>query len=64
MKRGLIEFAKSVNPCQPAQSAQADMSQNFSLFIYLFIHFNFMLIKQSFSTMIHLFGKMDFVDAR
>ena len=31
VKRGLSEFAKSIDPCQPAQSAQADMGRNFSL---------------------------------
>ena len=30
MKRGLNAFAKSIDPCQPAQSVQADMSRNFS----------------------------------
>ena len=32
VKRGLHVFAKSIDSCQPAQSAQADMSRNFSLF--------------------------------
>ena len=27
-------FAKNVGPCQPAQSAQADMNRNFSLSLY------------------------------
>ena len=30
-KMGLNAFAKSIDPCQPAQSAQADMGRNFSL---------------------------------
>ena len=31
VKRGLNAFAESIDLCQPAQSAQADMGQNFSL---------------------------------
>ena len=31
VKRGLKAFEKSFDPCQPAQSAQADMDRNFSL---------------------------------
>ena len=31
VKRGLNAFAKSVDSCQPAQSAQANMNRNFSL---------------------------------
>ena len=30
VKKGLKAFAKSIDPCQPAQSAQADMGRNFS----------------------------------
>ena len=29
MQRGLNSFAKSIDPRQPAQSAQADMGRNF-----------------------------------
>ena len=29
-KKGLNAFAKNIDPCQPAQSAQADMGRNFS----------------------------------
>ena len=39
-KSGLNAFAKSIDSCQPAQSAQADMSRNFSL------SFNFLHIKK------------------
>ena len=31
VNRGLIDFAKSIDPCQPAQFAEADMGRNFSL---------------------------------
>ena len=31
LKKGLNAFAKSIDSCQPAQSAQADMKRNFSL---------------------------------
>ena len=31
VKRGLNASAKSIEQCQPAQSAQADMDRNFSL---------------------------------
>ena len=31
MKRWLNAFAKNIDSCQPAQSAQADMNGNFSL---------------------------------
>ena len=31
VKRVLNAFAKSIDPCQPAQSAQADMGRYFSL---------------------------------
>ena len=30
LKRSLNAFAKSIDPCQPAQSAQADMGRYFS----------------------------------
>ena len=30
-KGGLNALAKSIDPCQPAQSAQADMGRNFSI---------------------------------
>ena len=33
MKRKLNAFAKSIDSCQPAQSAQADMSRNFPLIL-------------------------------
>ena len=29
VKMGINTFAKSIDPCQPAQSAQADMNRNF-----------------------------------
>ena len=35
-KRGLNAFAKSIDPCQPVQSAQAGMGQNFLLFVDFF----------------------------
>ena len=38
MKRGLYAFAKSIESCQPAKSAQADMGQNFSPSVH-FLHF-------------------------
>ena len=31
--RGLNAFAKSIGPGQPARTAQADLSRNFSLFL-------------------------------
>ena len=35
---GLKVFAKSIEPCQPAQSAQADMSRYFLLTLnYLYV---------------------------
>ena len=37
MKRGLNAFAKSIDTCQPAQFAQADMCRYFSLSLY-FLH--------------------------
>ena len=46
MKRGLNAFAKSVDPRQPAQSAQADMGRNFSLSV------NCLRIKEYFYLMI------------
>ena len=39
-------FAKSFDPCQPAQSAQANMGQNLSLPLY------FLYVKGPFYTMI------------
>ena len=33
VKMGLDSYAKSIDPCQPAQFAQADMGRNFSLSI-------------------------------
>ena len=46
VKRGLEAFAKSIDPCQPAQFAPADMGRNFSLQI------NFLHIKGPFYLMI------------
>ena len=45
-KRVLNEIAKSINTCQPAQSAQADMGRNFSL------SSNFLHVKGLFCLMI------------
>ena len=44
--RGLNASAKSIDPCQPAQSAQAYMDQNFSLSL------NFLYLKRPFYIMI------------
>ena len=34
---GIPAFANNINPCQPAQSAQADTGRNFLLFVS-FLH--------------------------
>ena len=37
-KMGLNASVKSINPCKPAQSAQADIGRNFLLFVnYFFV---------------------------
>ena len=41
-ERGLNPFAKSIDLCQPAQSAQADMGRNFSV-SFIFQHVNLFL---------------------
>ena len=42
VKKGLNAFANSIDPRQPAQSAQADVGRNFS------ISFNFLHVKGKF----------------
>ena len=47
MKRGLNVFAKSIDPCQPALSAHADMGRNFSLSLnFLHVKGLFHIMKQ------------------
>ena len=45
VKKGLNALTKSIDSCQPAQSAQADMSRNFSLFL------NVLYVKRQFYLM-------------
>ena len=49
IKRGfLMHLRKNIDPCQPAQSAQADMGRNFSLSInFLHVKGPFYIIIQS-----------------
>ena len=46
VKRELKAFAKSIDPCQPAQSAQADMGRNFSL-SFFFLHIQITMLNAS-----------------
>ena len=52
-EQAVYAFAKSIDPCQPAQSAQADMGRNFSLCS------NFLHVKGPFYIS-RLFDKIDF----
>ena len=45
LKRGLNASAKSIDPCQPAQSAQADMDETFRHF------FNYFCMSNDHSTL-------------
>ena len=46
VKSGLHAYAKSIDPCQPAHSAQADMGRNFLL--------PFLQVEGPFYIMVHL----------
>ena len=46
VKRGLNAFAKSIEPCQPELYAQADIGQNFLLFLSLNIKGPFSILTQ------------------
>ena len=55
-KRGLGAIAKSIDPCQPEQSAQADMGRNFLVILKCFecrwiILPHYLLNKNDFSDM-------------
>ena len=61
VKREISAFAKSIDLCQPAQSAQADMGRNFSLSVDFF--FFFCMSKDNATSLLsRLFDKIDFMD--
>ena len=47
LRKGLDAFAKSIDSCQPAQSAQADKGQCFSLCLNLLVKGPFYIMDQS-----------------